>query len=311
VKLLRGFRLGRWLRSWKRPPLFVLAAAAAVGAIAFFDSQHDVAADFSLFYVAAVAGVGWWLGRRYAFLAAAASAAAWISAALSERSPAAARLIYWNGFTRFAIFVFAGLVVARIRRDRRRLRRSRRALEKEIFRASTDPVTHLPSARGFLERLDVELADRSRRGLPFGCASIDVDGLRRYHDRHADPASDELARRIADLIRRSVRASDTPARLDRDEFAVAFWDADPAAVEKTLGRVISGIAALGRDDPAAPLAATVGLAWFDSPPEDPREALRRAGEARKAARIEGLGALRVWSATTAISPERAPAADPA
>lgn len=298
----------RWVRSWKRPPLFVLGGAVAIGVVALLDSRHDANADLSLLYLAAVAAVGWWLGRRYAAIAAAISGVSWISAALARQASEPARIVYWNGFTHFAIFLFAGLVMARVRRDRRRLRRSKRALEHEIVRSSTDLVTNLPNSRGFLERLDRELHDAGRRGPAFSVALIDVDGLRPYHDRHEEASSDDLIRRIADVIRRAIRASDSAARLDRDAFAVAFWDVDQAAIEKTLGRVIAGITALGADDPAAPLAACVGLACFEIAPEDPKEALRKADTALRAARASGPASLHVW-ALGADDPVRA--ADPA
>lgn len=304
---LRRQSVWRWLRSWKRPPLHVLAAAAAVGLVAFLDSRHDLDADLAILYVAAVAAIGWWLGRRYSLIAAAASGAGWMSAALARQPTVPTRLVDWNAFTHFAIFVFAGLVMARMRRDRRRLRRSKRALEHEIVRASTDLVTNLPNSRGFLERLDRELHDASRRGPAFSIAMIDVDGLRPYHDRHEDDSSDDLVRRISDVIRRAVRASDTLARLDRDRFSVAFWDVDRAAIEKTLGRIIAGIAALGDEDPSAPIVASVGLACFEVAPDDPREALRRAETALRAARAAGPSSLHVWPPPEEQPSDAAPA----
>lgn len=264
---------------WKRPPLWIALILAALALCAFIDTRETADADFSLFYLVAVAAAGWFLGRRYGLVAAVLAAAAWTYADTIRRPPELVRFAYWNGFTRLAIFVFAGLVMARIRSDERRLRRSRRVLEEEIIRARTDVATDLPNARGFLERLDREMSDSKHIGISFGLACIDIEGLEKYRDGHEAGSEDDLLRAIALVLRRAVRASDIPARLDRDEFAVAFWDVERDALEKTLRRVVAGVEAISAEDPRAPIAARIGLVRFSEPPEDPREALRQGEKA--------------------------------
>jgi diguanylate cyclase (GGDEF)-like protein len=260
----------------------------------WLDSRTQPDVDFSLFYAAAVAGAGWWLGRRYAAIAAVLATVSWTLADLARRPPSDARFAVWNGLTRLALFLFIGLATARVHADRRRLRRSRRVLEEEILRARTDLPTELSNARGFLERIDRDLADPQRRGLSFALASIDIDGFRRYRNEHAVSAGEALAKRITGVLRKAIRASDTPARLARDEFAVAFWDVEREVVEKTLRRVISGIAALAADDPEARVSAAVGVAFFPTAPDDPQEALRQSEKALHLARDSGRGTLYVW-----------------
>jgi diguanylate cyclase (GGDEF)-like protein len=258
----------------KRPPIWIAAILAALLLCALIDSREDADADFSLFYAAAVSAAGWWLGRRYAGVAAVLAAAGWIYADIERRPPGQMRFTVWNGFTRLAIFLAVGLLTARVRSDTRRLRRSRRVLEEESLRARTDPTTELPNAAGFLEQLDRELSDARRRGGSFSLACIEIEGLERYRDRHESSSVDELVKAIAAVLRRAVRASDFPARLDRDEFGIAFWDVEKDVLEKTLRRVLSGVEALGTRDPSTPLAARVGLVCFENPPDDPRELLR-------------------------------------
>jgi diguanylate cyclase (GGDEF)-like protein len=279
---------------WKRPPLWLAAAAGALIFAGWLDSRTQPDVDLSLFYAAVVAGAGWWLGRRYAAIAAVLAAVSWTLADLGRRPPSDARFAVWNGLTRLALFLFIGLAVARVHADRRRLRRSRRVLEEEILRARTDLPTELSNARGFLERIDRDLADPQRRGLSFALASIGIDGFRRYRDEHAVSAGEALAKRITGVLRKAIRASDTPARLARDEFAVAFWDVEREVVEKTLRRVISGIAALAADDPEARVSAAVGVAFFPTAPDEPQEALRQSEKALHLARDSGRGTLYVW-----------------
>jgi diguanylate cyclase (GGDEF)-like protein len=257
-----------------------------------------------------VGGAGWWLGRRYSAIAASIAGISWTLADLGRRAPAEARFSIWNGLTHLVLFLFVGLAAARVHSDQRRLRRSRRVLEEEILRARTDVPTELVNGRGFLERIDHRLGDPLYRGLSFALASIDIDGFRRYQDEHAVKAADALAKRIAAVLRKAIRASDTPARLARDEFAVAFWDVEREVVEKTLRRVISGIASLAADDPEARVSAAVGVAFFPVAPEDPQEALRQSEKALHLARDSGRGTLYVWQDDGgAAQPATLPAAE--
>jgi diguanylate cyclase (GGDEF)-like protein len=262
-------------RPWNRPPFWIAGVLAALALFALIDAKESADADFSLFYVAVVAAAAWWLGRNYSVVTAVLAAAAWTFADLQRRPPGQERFAYWNGFTRLAIFLFIAFLVARVHSDARRLRRSRRVLEEELLRARTDLTTELLNGRGLLERLDRDLADPQNRGLSLSLACIDIEGLDRYRDGHEAASADDLVKGIAAIVRRAIRASDIPARLDREEFAVAFWDVDRDVVEKTLRRVAAGVEALGAQDPASPISARVGLVRFAEPPDDPREVLRQ------------------------------------
>ena len=97
--------------------------------------------------------------------------------------------------------------------------------------------------------------------------------------------------------RSCARRSAPPTRprgSGRDEFAVSFWDVEREVVEKTLRRIISGIASLAAEDPEARVSASIGVAYFFEPPRDPNEALRRAEKALHLARDSGRGILHVW-----------------
>jgi len=295
---------------WKRPLLWVVGATGAILLVGWLDSRTEANVDLSLFYAGAVAGAGWWLGRRYAAIAGSLAAVLWTLAELARQPPDAARFAVWNGLTRLALFLFVGLSTARLHSDRRRLSRSRRVLEEEILRARTDLPTELLNGRGFLEKIDRDIDHPQHRGVSFALASIDIDGFRHYRDQHAVEAGDALARRIAGVLRKTIRASDTAARVSRDEFAIAFWDVEREAVEKTLRRIISGVAALAADDPEARVSAAVGAAFFASSPQDPQEALRQSEKALHLARDSGRGTLYVWEEQAEEEPTSVPAAKP-
>lgn len=278
---------------WRRPILWVAGGAVAIAVVGLLDSRVDSNVDLSLLYGAAVACCAWWLGRRYSAIAAVLAGVLWTQAELGRQAADPARFAVWNGFTHLVVFLFVAIATARIRADRRSLGRSRRVLEQEIFRARRDPATELLNARGLMEQLDRDLAD-PRRGLSQALATIDIDGFRNYEDDHEVAAAEALSRKICGVIRKSIRASDTPARLGRDEFAVAFRDVERELVEKTLRRIISGIAALAAEDPEARVSTSIGVAFYETPPDDPREMVRQSEKAMHVARGTGRGTLFVW-----------------
>jgi Diguanylate cyclase, GGDEF domain len=85
--------------------------------------------------------------------------------------------------------------------------------------SETDPLTGLSNARGFLDRLDAELARSRRYREPLGLLSVDLDGLKSINDRYGHRAGDDAIRSVADVIRSELRES-VGARWGGDEFAV-------------------------------------------------------------------------------------------
>lgn len=99
--------------------------------------------------------------------------------------------------------------------------------QQELERqARTDPLTGLLNRRAFLEEIRVRLGVVQRTARPAALVYIDVDNFKPVNDVHGHSVGDAVLRRIAERIRRSVRASDVVARLGGDEFAIWLDEAD-------------------------------------------------------------------------------------
>ena len=94
-------------------------------------------------------------------------------------------------------------------------------VEKKLaFLTHYDPVTSLPNRALFLDRLDVAIRDARRYGRQFAVIIVDIDRLKDINESYGHDFGDEVLRLVAQLIRASVRESDSVARCDGDEFAL-------------------------------------------------------------------------------------------
>jgi diguanylate cyclase (GGDEF)-like protein len=92
---------------------------------------------------------------------------------------------------------------------------------------------------------------------------IDIDHFKGVNDTLGHHAGDNLIRRVADILRRRARTTDTVARLSGDEFAVLIPQVDEAGVlqlaEDLRAAIAAGAAPEERDHP---VTASVGIAIY-------------------------------------------------
>jgi diguanylate cyclase (GGDEF)-like protein len=88
-----------------------------------------------------------------------------------------------------------------------------------------DPITGCLGPRHVAERLNVELLRAQRLALPLSLIRIEVDPYSaRAAEEKGPAADDEILRRIAELIRKKVRATDVVARSGSEEFLLVLPD---------------------------------------------------------------------------------------
>ena len=85
-------------------------------------------------------------------------------------------------------------------------------------RAETDALTSLHNRGAFDTRMDALAGDRGTQS----CALImlDLDGFKRYNDRHGHPAGDTVLQAVGRAIDSAVRDRDLSFRFGGDEFAI-------------------------------------------------------------------------------------------
>jgi diguanylate cyclase (GGDEF)-like protein len=94
------------------------------------------------------------------------------------------------------------------------------ATNKLQLLAITDDLTSLHNVRYFNERLAIEFERARRYDVPLSCIMLDVDYFKDINDEYGHLKGDEVLRRIAKIIKDSIRSSDLAVRYGGDEFAL-------------------------------------------------------------------------------------------
>ncbi|HMC51002.1 MAG TPA: EAL domain-containing protein [Solirubrobacterales bacterium] len=171
--------------------------------------------------------------------------------------------------------------------------------ESELrFLADHDSLTGLLNRRRFRAELDQYVSFTARYGGRGAVMVIDIDGLKEVNDKLGHQAGDRLIRRVADVLRERVRATDLVARLSGDEFAVLMPQTDTAGALQ-LGEDLRSQVAEGFSQSAenAPASISVGITMFGGQGGAASEAvLLAADQAMYQAKEEGRNRIMLFNA---------------
>lgn len=166
------------------------------------------------------------------------------------------------------------------------------------YLADHDPLTGLLNRRRFRAELDQYVSFAARYGGRGAAMVIDIDGLKAVNDRLGHQAGDQLIRRVSEILRERVRATDLVARLSGDEFAVLMPQADTAGAlqlgEDLRAQVAEGMPLNAELDVAS---ISVGIAMFGGQGTTSAEAvLVAADQAMYQAKEEGRNRIALYDA---------------
>jgi len=169
-----------------------------------------------------------------------------------------------------------GLVIGRILIDLR-------------YRSRHDALTGLLNRRAMEETLLVQMQRSRRTGEPFTVLMIDLDHFKTVNDRHGHAAGDRALKHTAAALKAELREVDAVGRFGGEEFLILM----PGATVETALPVAERLrTALVVDAPAAEgatllLSASIGIAQWREPAEEPSRLLMRADAALYDAKQRG------------------------
>ncbi|WP_306153087.1 diguanylate cyclase domain-containing protein [Roseovarius sp. MMSF_3281] len=113
----------------------------------------------------------------------------------------------------------------------------RAKLKTGLQAAVTDPLTGLYNRRYAMTHLSRTLAQAATSGQPIAVMVADLDHFKQINDRFGHAAGDAVLRRVADIMRNTLRDDDLVARIGGEEFLIALPDTPRDRAKRVAGRL--------------------------------------------------------------------------
>src|SRR5215212_8761611 len=144
-----------------------------------------------------------------------------------------------------------------------------RATSELAHQARHDQLTGLLHHQAFLRELELELERAARYGHGVALIFLDLDRFKALNDTLGHQEGDRALKRLARLLRESLRGSDLAGRMGGDEFAAYLVEADEEAGSRLLERLHDSVDELiAEGELPAGSAFSAGLAHFPGEARD-------------------------------------------
>lgn len=152
-----------------------------------------------------------------------------------------------------------------------------------------DTLTGLPNRALFMDRLKHELAVAERRGEQLSLLFLDLDRFKEINDTLGHDVGDQVLVEVARLLKHSLRAEETLARLSGDEFVVIAADSANAAtrIAERIGYALASPIRINGQ--SFNISASIGIAVFPEDGRSTEDLLKHADIAMYRAKGNGGG----------------------
>jgi diguanylate cyclase (GGDEF)-like protein len=154
--------------------------------------------------------------------------------------------------------------------------------------AETDALTGLYNHRAFHDRLRQELLRASAAHENVSVVMLDLDDFKKVNDVYGHGIGDQLLQQVADVLRKTVRATDVVCRVGGEEFAVIMPSGDMRSSTALAERIGDELAKL-EADAVGKLSVSTGIAIGPVNAANPRELVACAEAAMMTAKTRGKG----------------------
>jgi diguanylate cyclase (GGDEF)-like protein/PAS domain S-box-containing protein len=176
-------------------------------------------------------------------------------------------------------------------------KRAEHALQESVallrHHAHHDALTGLPNRVMFEEKLHATVAAADRHGRPFAILFLDLDGFKTINDDLGHASGDVVLIEVARRLRRSLRASDTLARIHGDEFVAILPEMTELHEAASLAHKLLAVVSDPIDVAGTMVRvhASIGVSLYPSDGANPRALLRAADAAMYRAKTGGKNAV--------------------
>ena len=143
-----------------------------------------------------------------------------------------------------------------------------------------DPLTGLANRVLFDRVLAREIVRSRDKGGAVSMLMLDLDFFKKVNDTYGHPVGDIVLRQLADVLHRTLRRADLPARVGGEEFAVVLTqgDAEPAIVAEKLRQAVER-ESFGEASDLLRLTISIGCATWKDWMKEPADLVKVADQA--------------------------------
>jgi diguanylate cyclase (GGDEF)-like protein len=141
-----------------------------------------------------------------------------------------------------------------------------RASEQRFKEMSiTDELTGLYNSRHFFKRIKAEVERTDRYGHPLTLLILDLDNFKQYNDTFGHLSGDRVLAETGNIIRKSIRSTDSAYRYGGEEFAVILPE---SSVRKSLyfaeriRKSFESEASFAHEDEGLRVTVSIGVAQY-------------------------------------------------
>jgi diguanylate cyclase (GGDEF)-like protein len=177
--------------------------------------------------------------------------------------------------------------------------------EKLRHMATHDGLTELPNRLLLADRIRMVIAGARRTGQGFSVATVGLDGFKKVNDGLGHQVGDEVLRTAAARLRKTLRDSDTLARVGGDEFvAVLPGTFTEGQIKLVSGRLLAALQSpFEVDGHTIYLSASVGVSVYPQHAEDEVRLVALADAALSRAKETGRARCVLYSQRESGPPE--------
>jgi len=180
------------------------------------------------------------------------------------------------------------------------------ATEQQLrHQATHDALTELPNRLLLSDRIRMVIAGARRSGQGFSVATIGLDSFKKVNDGLGHPVGDEVLRMAAARLRKTLRDSDTLARVGGDEFvAVLPGTFSEGQIKLVSGRLLAALQSpFEIEGHTIYLSASVGVSVYPQHAEDEVRLVALADAALSRAKETGKARSVIYSQRESGPPE--------
>ena len=160
------------------------------------------------------------------------------------------------------ISALSGLFLGRNRQMTHELQKSEQRFRKLSI---TDNLTRIYNSRHFFNQLKNEIERTNRYGHPLSLLILDLDNFKNYNDCHGHVAGDEVLAKSGEILRKSLRKTDSAYRYGGEEFTIILPETDgqdAAHFAERLRMAFENQAIENQQEGILPITVSIGVVQY-------------------------------------------------